>query len=341
MLKGQIELNIAKTLMLSCVIVVSCPVLSEPDTKSILPGKWWPSKWGEQDQLGAMNRLGPHKVLEAAALISQGKVYDLSRILDENIPLFDLTPGRRKYTLSVPGAPSWGPMGENKLAWNEDYIAGHLSQDGTQFDSLAHMATALGKPGDLSELRYYNGFRHSAIATSRGFLRLGVEQTIPIFTRGVLIDVAGYKERMLERSEEITVADLVGALKRQGMSVADIKPGDAVFYHTGWGSLWGKDNAKFNSGTPGLSIKAGDWVVDREVVMVGTDNWAVEAIPSPDARWFAPNHQKFLVENGIYIMENLDFTSLLMDSVYEFAFVFAALPMRGATGSPARPIAVK
>ena len=87
-------------------------------------------------------------------------------------------------------------------------------------------------------------------------------------------------------------------------------------------------------------MQAGDWAVDRKVVMVGTDNWAVEAIPS-DPRWFAPNHQKFLVENGIYIMENLDFSQLLEEKVYEFAFIFAAVPMRGATGSPARPIAVK
>ena len=320
---------------------LSCVAIGDDGTGEILPQQWWPSEWGGQDELGAMNRLGTQKVLEAAALISSGRVFDLSRTLDEDIPLFNLTPGRRKYTLSIPGAPTWGPMGENKLAWNEDYISGHLSQDGTQFDSLAHMATELGKPGDLNELRYYNGFRHSAIATSRGFRRLGVEKTIPIFTRGILIDVSGYKGRMLERSEEITVDDLRGALEFQGMSVDDIKPGDALFYHTGWGALWGKDNAKFNSGTPGLSMQAGDWAVDRKVVMVGTDNWAVEAIPSPDPRWFAPNHQKFLVENGIYIMENLDFSQLLEEKVYEFAFIFAAVPMRGATGSPARPIAVK
>ena len=331
-------MRLLSTIFLACF---SLAALGESTTDQILPEKWWPSEWGEQDELGAMNRLGSHKVLEAAALISQGKVFDLSRTLDENIPLFALTPGRRKYTLSIPGAPTWGPMGENKLAWNEDFISGHLSQDGTQFDSLAHMATELGKPGDLNELRYYNGFSHSAIATSRGFQRLGVEKTIPIFTRGVLIDVSGYRGRMLERSEQITVDDLLGALEAQGMSAEDIKPGDALFYHTGWGALWGVDNAKFNSGTPGLSIPAGDWVVERKVVMVGTDNWAVEAIPSPDPRWFAPNHQKFLVENGIYIMENLDFSGLLKDRVYEFAFIFAAVPMRGATGSPARPIAVK
>ena len=61
--------------------------------------------------------------------------------------------------------------------------------------------------------------------------------------------------------QEITVDDLRGALEFQGMSVYDIKPGDALFYHTGWGALWGKDNAKFNSGTPGYQCRrvTGQW----------------------------------------------------------------------------------
>jgi kynurenine formamidase len=125
------------------------------------------------------------------------------------------------------------------------------------------------------------------------------------------------------------------------MSERDILPGDALFYHTGWGSLWKIDNARFNSGAPGLSIAAGDWLVAKQIVLVGSDNWAVEAIPHPDPRWFAPNHQKFLVENGIYIMENLDFAGLIGDSVYTFAFAFGAVPLKGATGSPGRPFAIR
>ena len=119
-------------------------------------------------------------------------------------------------------------------------------------------------------------------------------------------------------------------------------PGDALFYYTGWGTLWKTDNKKASiSCVPGLTDKAGDWVVDKKVVLVGTDNWAVETIPGPDPALFAPNHQKFLVENGIYIMENIDFSALLQDQVYEFAFVFGAIPFKGATGSPARPFAIR
>jgi kynurenine formamidase len=303
--------------------------------------QWWPSEWGADDQLGALNRLTPAKVLEAVQLISTGTIYDMTFVYEESMPLFSLTPQHRKYTLIVPGGPTSPVTGDNKLFWNEDYISGHITQDGTQFDALSHMGTRFGKPGDNNEMRYYNGLTHAEIADGRGFLKLGVEHVTPIFTRGILVDVAGYKGRMLERSEEVSVADLQGALQRQGMSEADIRPGDALFYHTGWSSLWKTDNEKFNSGVPGLSPAAGDWVVSKKVLLVGSDNWGVEAIPGPDPRLFAPNHQKFLVENGIYIMENMDFSRLLAAGVHEFAFVFGALPFKGATGSPGRPFAIR
>ena len=37
---------------------------------------WWPSQWGEDDERGAANRLTPEKVLEATALIEEGRVYE-------------------------------------------------------------------------------------------------------------------------------------------------------------------------------------------------------------------------------------------------------------------------
>ena len=303
--------------------------------------KWWPSEWGADDQLGALNQMTPMKVLAAARLITEGKIYDMGRVIEEDMPLFDLMPQHRKYSLTVPGATSWGPMGDNRLAWNEDYIAGHITQNGTQFDSLSHMATVTGKPGDLNEVRYYNGHSHADIGTGRGFSKLGVEHVTPIFTRGVLINVAGLKGRMVECTEEVTLADLEAALKKQGLGEDAVQPGDALFYNTGWGTLWKTDNKKFNRCVPGLSDHAGDWVVDKKVILVGADNWAVETSPEPDPTQFALNHQKFLVENGIYIMENIDFSTLLQDQVYEFAFVFGAIPFKGATGSPARPFAIR
>ncbi len=303
--------------------------------------QWWPSKYGAGDQVGALNLLTQTKVLEAAALIKEGKIFDLGQVFDEDMPLFALTPQKRKYTLTVPGAPSWGPLGENKLVWNEDHISGHLSQDGTQFDSLSHMGTQLGPNGDLNNIRYYNGHTHSEIGTGRGFTKLGMERVAPIFTRGILLDIVKLRGRNLNCSEEISVEDIKNALSQQGMSEADIHPGDALLYHTGWGRYWKTENDKFNQCAPGLSDKAGDWVVGKNVLLVGTDNWAVEAIPGPDPKKFAPNHQKFLVENGIYIIENMRLDDLVKAEVYEFAFSVGPLALKGATGSPIRPFAIR
>jgi kynurenine formamidase len=47
------------------------------------------------------------------------------------------------------------------------------------------------------------------------------------------------------------------------------------------------------------------------------------------------------VRNGIYHLENLDLAELAADKVYEFAFVFCPLRLKGATGSPGNPIAIR
>ena len=48
--------------------------------------------------------------------------------------------------------------------------------------------------------------------------------------------------------EVVTVADAEAALDAAGLAV---RPGDAVLFHTGWGSLWGVDNPAYAAGEPG------------------------------------------------------------------------------------------
>jgi hypothetical protein len=52
-------------------------------------------------------------------------------------------------------------------------------------------------------------------------------------------------------------------------------------------------------------------------------------------------HIELIAKNGIFNHENLDFTELIRDGVYEFAYVFVPVPLKGATGSPGSPIAVR
>ena len=85
-------------------------------------------------------------------------------------------------------------------------------------------------------------------------------------------------------------------------------------------------------------MEVGTWLVNKEVVLVGSDNWAVEVLPN--GTLFFPLHQLFMTDNGIYLHEILVFDELISAGVYEFMYVFVPVPFKGATGSPGSPIAV-
>jgi kynurenine formamidase len=286
--------------------------------------RWYPSRWGADDQRGAVNRLTPAKVLEAKDLIRQGTIYQLGHIYESGMPMF----GTRHYSLRIPQA--FAMPGRNQAVYHDEVISGELGQIGTQFDGLGHLGI-----GDL----FYNGNRRSEFAQAEGLMRLGIENVGPIVTRGVLIDVARFKGvEQLQGGYEITLADLQSALQRERV---EIRTGDVVVLHTGWGGLWMKDNARFVESAPGIGLAAAQFLVDKEVVVVGSDTWGVEVMPNPDSSLSAPVHQLLIARNGIYLHENLITDALARDSVYEFAYMFAPLRLKGATGSPGNPIAIR
>jgi Putative cyclase len=88
-----------------------------------------------------------------------------------------------------------------------------------------------------------------------GLAKLGVEQVKPIITRGILIDVAGYKAvETLPSGYEVTLADVRGALARQQMRESDIKPGDALLFNFGWWRLW-PDPVRSNAPGPASAVR--------------------------------------------------------------------------------------
>jgi kynurenine formamidase len=285
---------------------------------------WYPSRWGADDQRGAANRITPAKVLEARNLITRGVVYELGRTYEAAMPLF----GTRHFSLRIP--QTYGPMGTNRTMYHDEIVSAEIGQVGTQFDGLGHIGV-----GDL----FYNGNDRADFSRGDGLTKLGVENVGALTTRGVLVDIAAFKGvPMLGSSYEITRADLLEALERQR---TEIHAGDVVLVHTGWGSLWLADNARFAGSAPGIGLDAGRYLVEREVVLVGSDTWATEVVPNPDPELQFPVHQLLIPRNGIYIFENLATEQLARDRVYEFAFFYAPLKLKGATGSPGNPIAIR
>jgi kynurenine formamidase len=158
-------------------------------------------------------------------------------------------------------------------------------------------------------------------------------------TRSVLIDVAGFKGvDMLPDTHEITVADLEGALKKQNL---EVRKGDAVIIHTGWGKLWAKDNARYVKSCPSLGIKAAEWLIAKNPMLLGADNWPVEVSPNPDLQLSLPVHQVALVVHGAHLLENLKLDALAAAGVHEFAFMMRPLKVQGGSGSTVAPVAIR
>lgn len=288
---------------------------------------------------GASNRITTCEVLRAIQIIRKGRIASLGRVYTDakNPPLDRITPLLFGRTYSLEPIPLLDGFGTNRGIFHDDRIQGNLAQIGTQFDGLRHAGTL----DDPDGKDWFNGLQPD---------QLGVENVRPIFTRGILIDVAGFKGRMLEVGEEITMADVHDALRRQGLSSRVITRGDAVFFNTGWSHMYDlaeqgrpEDVAAWGIGEPGIGLEVANWLAERQVVVLGSDNFAVEFVPEgliwPDGA-FDPVHTELIGNQGIFLHENLDFSVLLENGVYVFVYVFAPVPFAGASGSPGNPIAI-
>jgi kynurenine formamidase len=195
---------------------------------------------------------------------------------------------------------------------------------GTHIDALAHQAENLTLHGGVHV--------DEGVQTSVGFKRLGIETMAPFVTRGVLLDVAG--DTRLETEHAITPDELEGAAK------VEVREGDVVLVRTGFGALWSQPDEYLRAA--GVSAAGSRWLIEKKVAAVGADNMAFDVIgpADPELKVTLPGHILLLVRAGIPIIENLNLEELAAAGVHEFVFVCLPLKMRGATGSPVRPIAI-
>ncbi len=201
----------------------------------------------------------------------------------------------------------------------------------THIDALAHVSE--------------NGKLHGGVDAAEAqkgtqlFREHGVETIAPIFRRGVLLDIAKVKSKpVLDPAEEVTVADLEAALKHANVS---IHPGDIILLRTGWTRYWSKPDTYLgldSAGTPGVSIAGAEWLAAKKPFAVGNDTAGFEQIVQTDVTMHA--HRILIAQNGIHIIENLDLEELAGCGRADFAFVTLPLRIKGATGSPLRPVAL-
>lgn len=278
--------------------------------------QWWPSPFGGSDEHGMLNHITDAKRLAALQSVREGRIFDLGRVLDEHVPVF---PGRAFHQTLVTTAhhANMGGVGENEVNWITEVVSG-TTQLGTHLDALSHLQI-----GDRS----YNGHRVFDIAKPGGVSALGAETVPQIVTRGLLVDVSG---RRLGPGDVITPSDVEGI---------EPEPGDAVLFHTGWGTHW-NDAEAYLAGEPGPGLDLAGWLVDHGVALTGCDTWSYGPVPAENPARPFDVPQTLNVRHGVFIVENLDTSELAAAGVREFALVLTFPKLRGATGAWCSPIAI-
>ncbi|MQA88308.1 MAG: cyclase family protein [Streptosporangiales bacterium] len=253
-------------------------------------------------------------------------VHDLGRPLQTGIPSSPNHPGFRMTLLRRHGdmVRTDGSSAANELI----ITGGHV---GTHMDALAHVS--------------HEGLLHGGVpiedAMDGGrFTTHGADALPATLTRGVLLDVARANGTdCLPAGHGITPAELDLAAAQAGVEVGS---GDVVLIRSGWGRLWSDAEAYvgLDTGVPGPTEAAANWLIDRRVRATGSDTIAYEQITRDLGHGLLPVHRRLLVDEGIPIIEILDLEGIGAAEVHEFCLVLAPLNVVGGTGAPVRPLAV-
>lgn len=292
------------------------------------------SPWGTEDQIGTLNMMTDGTRLQVLSKIKSGKTYDLSVEYFVGMPSFHSLgdPGFQYWLTHTPhGTVVDNPNGlgaemNRKVSYTGDAISMYTHM-GTHIDALNHF----GLNGKI-----WNGFTPEKYLGDKGWKKTGAETIPPIIARAVLIDVEAYKGKLPE-NYRITANDLQETLKKQSVS---LKEGDVVLIRTGQAQFY-EQAAHYLDKYPGISLDAVRWLVEEQgIMLLGADNLSFEAFPPEREDNWVPVHTYLLAEKGVMFIEQMYLEELSTDKTFEFAFIAASLKLRGASGSPLRPIAI-
>lgn len=289
-----------------------------------------PSKWGPDDQIGAANYVTPERVLAAIKLVKKGQSHPLGIVLDPKMPAFP--PRSTSLQVVQPNQQHGRSLAQDfgwPIVYNDD-LAQLWWGTGPQIDGLGHVG---------EEDIFYNCNRGKDFAAITGLQKLGIHTIPPLIGRGVLIDmVEHFGLETMVAGQGIGPAEIQAAADAQGV---DIRQGDVVLFHTGWtDAMLESDPTTWNSGEPGLTNAAAEYLASLDIMAVGADTWGVETVPPIEGDKLIYGHVTFLKENGIYILETMNTGRLAQEDVREFMFVLGQARLKGAVQMIINPVAM-
>lgn len=317
-MKNRVYAALAAAGLLSQVVD---PVMAAESVKAA--EDWYPSRYGPNDLVGAVNNLDQNHTRSASTLVDKGRVYSLAVTLNKDWPAIR----GQLFHLEVE-ASVIRPAGPNQLTGHDDLLISHMAL-GTSLDGLGHVGI---------NYRYYNGLTEEEIYSYNGLRKLGLENVPPIVTRGVLLDMARYAGvDALQAGNQFNSEEIKAVAAKQGVKIGK---GDVVIFNTGWMAMLKSDPKRYMAQGPGLGKDGARYLADLGVVVVGADTRTLEVEPYADGE-IAPVHQILLAKNGVYILEHVRTAELARDGIYEFMFVMAIPKIEGAVQGLVHPVAIR
>lgn len=315
------------------------------------PDNW--GRWGDEDEIGALNYLDTNAVVRGAGAISSGRTFTLGAPIGspEGDPVWPTRSGADHHMLRDAGHFAAGKVDRDPYGgWqNSDDLVYLYNHGTTHIDALAHV---------WYDDQLYNGF--DAKTTNGGLERCGIDNVADrgVVGRGVLLDIARHRGvEYLESGERVTLEELHDCAAEQDVTV---QPGDVLLIRTGAMDLFYREGPEAfyeeyettHGGEPALD-EAGityteelvDWFDEMEIPMLATDTVTAEQTISETTGTRLPLHPIFLRDLGILISEMNRLGDLAADCAeddqYEFLYVGAPLHVIGGTGGPVNPVAIK
>lgn len=314
-----------------------------PDVKKLLedlPKNW--GKWGENDEVGALNYLGPAEILSGVGQIKQGKTFTLQ--IPMGHPKGDpVWPGRSAAQRMNVMDKSYYSSGKAEqlaggLEYADDMMLLYL-QGSTQYDALGHT---------WYDDQIYNGYHASTTIGGVGKASVYPIAERGVVGRGILIDIARYRgKEVLDKGETFNHIDLINAAKAQGV---EIQKRDILLIRTGWiGSYYSTPTAEFYQDfiEPGLTFSPElvRWFHEMEIPNLITDTIANEVTIDPNSGVVLPLHNALMRNLGVTFGEIFQLDELAKDCAadQQWTFLYTAAPLKvmNGSGAPVNPIVIK
>lgn len=280
-------------------------------------------RWGQDDQLGALNLITPEKRRSASALVREGVSISLAR-----------NAIKRRVGVSAPFEHRMVETGLSPASQGsaDIYSVQFHSYTHTHVDALCHV---------FHMGRMYNNIPQSEV-TDKGAAKLSViSMKNGIFTRGVLMDFPRlFGVPYFEHARPIYPEDIQTWQRKTGTAVGS---GDAAIIRTGRWARWENEGEwDFEKDSAGLHVSCMPLFKEWDVALLGSD-LALDVMPSGIEGIRLPVHQVSIVAMGVPILDACDLEplgeALASRGRCDFLLTMAPLAVDGGTGAPVNPTA--